>query len=144
LKDLRVSLDGPAIIGRGVENAIRVEGEAISREHVSISSQGQQMSVTDLSSNGTLLNGSHLRRGSAEPLKAGDVIGVPGWDVIIRGVAPEGEPAAAVVTPVTAAGAAPGLKDKIAGVLFSFTPLEQLLTILSIGSLALLVLYLNS
>lgn len=52
---------GETTIGRQPENAIVLDGEAVSRRHALISWDGTRMSVTDLNSaNGTLLDGVRL------------------------------------------------------------------------------------
>jgi predicted component of type VI protein secretion system len=143
VKQVRLSLDKPVVIGRGAENAVRLEGEGISREHVGISVRGSEVVAKDLSSNGSLINGMKMSKGGAQSLKDGDIIGVPGWDVIVDAIqATAGKPVALSASPPPAA--ANGFMGKIHTVLHSFTAMERFMTVLSLASIALLILYLKS
>ncbi len=73
----RLSLDGRRFtIGRHAQNAVRLEGDNVSREHALVDLLADRMRVEDASSNGTLAGSVMLRREAAElpygtPVKIG-------------------------------------------------------------------------
>jgi hypothetical protein len=76
---LEVKIGGaPICIGRAAGNRLRIDDQSISRIHCSFSLQGNgKYFIADLnSSNGTSVNGNHLRANEAREIKKGDVIQV--------------------------------------------------------------------
>lgn len=69
-------------LGRGSENSIRLEGEAVSRQHAAIMPRlGSYMLVDLHSENGTLVNGEVI---TERPLMDGDRIGVGSCELVFR------------------------------------------------------------
>jgi len=72
------------IVGRGAEQGILLDGPDLSREHLLLTTDGTNVYVTDLSSNGTWLNGTRLRRSVRSRARAEDTIEVPGYVLKFR------------------------------------------------------------
>jgi len=73
-------IDGTVTVGRSPGNTIQLVDDTISRNHCSIETSEDGAIVTDLSSNGTLLNGSRCERST---ISAGDIIGIGPWSARI-------------------------------------------------------------
>lgn len=71
------------LIGRDLTNHIRLPSRYASRSHAKITCfSGNECLLTDLrSSNGTTLNGAPVPYGKNLPLKNGDVIGIPDYQI---------------------------------------------------------------
>ncbi len=75
LRGTRVPLRGPVIIGRSPGADIVIAGEFVSGKHARVAPTGTGAVVEDLgSTNGTLLNGTHVI--APMSVKAGDVIDI--------------------------------------------------------------------
>lgn len=72
--------DTPLTIGRSPDNCLAFSDPEISRHHCRIEMKGQSLSVTDLSKNGTFINGE-LKRECA--LASGDVLRVGPWTLVV-------------------------------------------------------------
>ena len=148
VKEVRLPLQERAFIGRGAECEIRIDGQDISRRHVGLKVAAGQITATDLSSNGSQLNGATLRNDSPQPLKPGDVLALPGWDVFIQGIdddvlnAATAAPATAKTQPSTEAGG--GMKAMVLSTIQSFPFVERVLALLSLASLAVVWMYFKS
>lgn len=69
---------GETGIGRAADNALVLDGDGVSRRHARFVGDGAGYHVEDLGSkNGTLVNGKRLA--GPHPLRAGDVVTIPGW-----------------------------------------------------------------
>jgi pSer/pThr/pTyr-binding forkhead associated (FHA) protein len=84
LSSVRFSLDGAVTLGRGTEGPLLLDGNGISREHLRLHSEGDGILVTDLSSNGTWLNTTRLKRGEPRLLAPADAIRIPGFEIRIE------------------------------------------------------------
>jgi pSer/pThr/pTyr-binding forkhead associated (FHA) protein len=72
----------PVTIGRATESTITVDDTRVSRSHATVGRGRTGWTITDTgSSNGTTLNGRRLAANAAQPLKAGDLIGVGPVDI---------------------------------------------------------------
>src|SRR4030095_11872531 len=60
------------VLGRSPESAVPLEGTAISREHLVLELNGDKVYATDLSNNGTWVNGNRLKREEPIQLSSGD------------------------------------------------------------------------
>lgn len=78
-----VALDAPVVLGRHMESPILLHGEGLSRRHFALSLEAGTLSVQDLSSNGTWLNGIQLRSQTVVRLRPSDILEVPGYEVQI-------------------------------------------------------------
>lgn len=78
------------LIGRGSHCHLVLESEKrfVSREHASITASEGRYSITDLSINGTWLNGARLTRLRQEPLQSGDTLTVEDWELTFRTSSP--------------------------------------------------------
>lgn len=83
------------VLGRGPDSPVPLDGPSLSREHIRFELRDDVLVVTDISSNGSWLNGRALEAGLPRDLKEGDEVGVPGYRIRPRLVAPEPEEPAA-------------------------------------------------
>lgn len=150
----RVALDERITLGRGADCAIMLDAGSISREHFSVHADGNTVFVTDLSANGTSINGVRIRRNSPQALNAADVVSIPGFEIVIT-PASSADAAAGAATPAVsgAASAQPAqpevsgrnaMLSAVFGFIGSFTAIERFLAVLSLASLALLAVYVVS
>lgn len=149
---VRLAADSPIVLGRGPDSPLLLAGTGISRDHVRLHCEGEIIWVTDLSSNGTWINGRRLTRGQAYALKTGDAVQVPGYDLEIGmlDLVPAASASRAATSAGAAAGAAtPGKAGKLAVLApvkrfaGSFSGIEKLLILTSFCSIGLLAAYLS-
>lgn len=69
------------VLGRSPESAVPLEGTAISREHLVLELVGDTVYATDLSNNGTWINGNRLRREERIQLSSGDSLELPDYQI---------------------------------------------------------------
>ena len=91
-RDYVFPLKERVVLGRSPESPVPLEGTAISREHFVLELIGDTIYATDLSNNGTWINGNRLRREERTQLKSGDSIQVPDHQISFQ---IRGTPAAA-------------------------------------------------
>lgn len=90
-----VSLEEPVVLGRDVSSPLSLSGDAISRRHCRLEAREGSVYLTDLSANGTRLNGTQLAVGKRAVVPAASVIELPDYQISIDFLdAPEpaGEP----------------------------------------------------
>jgi adenylate cyclase len=86
---------GKTTIGRTADNDIALPDKLLSRLHAEIDVVGTQIQIVDLGSrNGTLVNGTRIRRATLAP---GDVITIGGVDMTVE-AGPSGESASPTLT----------------------------------------------
>ncbi len=78
---VRVPIAERLTLGRGPDSPVLLEGTQISREHLVIAAAGPQLSLCNLSANGTAINGAPIATGYWQPLGPGDLIQVPGYNL---------------------------------------------------------------
>lgn len=83
VEEFKVDEGGTAVLGRGGESAVFLEGTELSREHVRIQVKGEAVLVTDLSSNGTWVDGQRLTRDRTVKIGGTNKIEFPGYAVEI-------------------------------------------------------------
>ncbi|HWR49878.1 MAG TPA: FHA domain-containing protein [Bryobacteraceae bacterium] len=147
-QQVRLPADGPVVLGRGPDSPVLLAGTGISRDHVRLHTEGEVVHVTDLSANGTWINGRRLTRGQSYALRTGDSVQVPGYDLEIGILNLQPAFAGAGATDQVAGESGPASPagklaflapvKRFAG---SFTRLERLLVITSICSIALVAAY---
>lgn len=76
-----LALDEKIILGRHLGSPVLFQGEGLSRHHFSLMAADGALSIEDLSSNGTWLNGALLKGQSSAPLASGDMVEVPGYEI---------------------------------------------------------------
>jgi pSer/pThr/pTyr-binding forkhead associated (FHA) protein len=151
--DSRHPVNGALLLGRGPDCAVLLDGTGISREHAAIQWENSALFVTDLSANGTWVNGKRILGNRKCKLAEGDSIELPGYEIRYRitGTGPEiagPVPAAAPlgVKPAAVAVAAPQTAKSRA--IFSLrqtlTSLELFLILTAVAAFALLLAWFNS
>lgn len=78
----RLPLEDRIVLGRGPESPVALDGPLISREHIAFERFNGKLSVTDLSSNGSWINGEQVTPGRRYLLSDGDRVQVPGYEMI--------------------------------------------------------------
>jgi pSer/pThr/pTyr-binding forkhead associated (FHA) protein len=81
-----LTFDQPrVVIGRGAHADVRLPARAVSDTHAVVRMDTGELSITDEgSTNGTAVNGQALVRGRKKPLRAGDVIALPGFEIVVE------------------------------------------------------------
>lgn len=87
-----VALAGVVLIGRNDECPIRIDDPEVSRHHAELQCSNRGVVLSDLSLNGTWVNGVRV---AAHRLQAGDVIRVGSHELVVRSVAEVGRHAPA-------------------------------------------------
>ena len=78
---VRVPITDRLTLGRGPDSPVLLEGPEISREHLVIAAAGPQLSLCNLSANGTAINGAPIATGYWQPLGLGDLVQLPGYNL---------------------------------------------------------------
>ena len=130
-------LDRELVIGRGAECGVVLEGTGLSREHIRLEPDGDGLSVTDLSSNGTWINGARLRRDEKYTLRSGDSIELPGFTLSIA----TPSMSAATQSGANARSGKMSPLDPVFRLLSSFTATEKFFALVGLCGLLLLYIY---
>jgi predicted component of type VI protein secretion system len=77
-----VAVEDKVIIGRHLGSLVPLQGDRLSRHHFSLAVVDGALLIEDMSSNGTWLNGSLLKGHKTAEVKAGDIISIPGYEMI--------------------------------------------------------------
>ena len=166
VREVKHDIGNGLVVGRGAEHGVLLDGPDLSREHLVLTTDGTDIYVTDLSSNGTWLNGARLRRSIRSLMRVEDSVEVPGYVLTVR---PNGQPekppekadeapvvqrlqpvvpiaeSSQVVVPITAEPAgAMAFLDPVFGFVESFTFLEKFLAFVALSGLLLLYTYVGS
>jgi len=139
--EVDLSVEDTVVIGRHLGSPMVLQGEGLSRHHFLLSTSEGALSIEDLSSNGTRLNGNSLKPKISVRVNSGDVIEIPGYELRIEDI-PEssaGAPAEPAPSKTTLAGAR-SLK-LIAGLL---EPRETLLATFALFAFGVIAYVLNS
>jgi pSer/pThr/pTyr-binding forkhead associated (FHA) protein len=155
VQNVRYPLNGRLLLGRGPDNAVLLDGTGISREHLAIEREDSALFVTDLSTNGTWINGKRVPRSRKCEVGEEDSIEVPGYEIRYRMLnSTADEPAGAFAAKSRTAIQPAFNPKKTAGqplsrrpalsILGSLTLLEKFLMLVALVSLGLLLAYLNS
>jgi predicted component of type VI protein secretion system len=144
LDTVRCALDTAVMLGRGPESPVQLDGTGISREHLRLHMEGNALFVTDLSSNGTWVNGRRLTRGEPQAVTSTEAIRIPGFEIHIESGSLKAErkqPAA----PASEAAAEPvrvgGRLKSVLALGASFSKLDRFLIALALATIVLVVLY---
>ncbi len=80
-----LTFDQPrVVIGRGAHADVRLPARAVSSTHCALRLEGGELTIVDDgSTNGTLVNASPLVRGRKRPLRDGDRVTVPGYELSV-------------------------------------------------------------
>lgn len=131
-RSTRLNLDERAVIGRDADCSIPLPSKGISRNHVALESENGRVYVTDLSNNGTWLDGTKMTRNSRTPVSGRSVITLPGYRIQLRLPQATGASVAALPAALPAVSGNP-----LARALSSFTRFEIVLVLSALSSFAL-------
>lgn len=156
-REVQRDLGDGLVVGRGAEEGILLDGSDLSREHLVITADSTHIYVTDLSNNGTWLNGSRLRKSLRTRVRSEDKVEIPGYVLIIRAAEPAEEKSGAEVAIVPALSNLETLKPSepapsgmmaflkpVSNFLGSFTFMEKFSFLLGCAGLFLLYSYFGS
>ena len=154
VREVKRSLDDGLVVGRGAEEGILLAGKDLSREHFVLTQDGAAIYVSDLSANGTWLNGTRLKKSVRARVRPGDSIAISGYVLTYRWVEePEPDADAEAVQPLpnvadredqTALAQKQGPLAVLAPVfsfLSSFTLMEKTMFLAAVSGLFLLYAY---
>jgi predicted component of type VI protein secretion system len=145
VQNVRHPVNGRLMLGRGPDSAVTLDAPGISREHLEVHAEESELFLTDLSSNGTWINGARMPQRRKCKVREGDLIELPGYEIqfqIGRAANAAAMPAAGGSNPPRLASAPSG--TRAASFAASFTPLELFLVVVMLASVALCVLYFAS
>lgn len=148
-------------LGRGPESPIPFEGTALSRDHFRLHLEDGIVFVTDLSNNGTWINGRRLQKQQKAELENGDTIEVPGYKIAFQApqlsaVTSSQDTHNKITETVSMSSSLESISGKgsrtatgsllapLSAFLGSFTKLERFLILHAVVSFALLISYLMS
>jgi predicted component of type VI protein secretion system len=148
LDTVKCSLDTAVTLGRGPESPVALDGSGISREHLRLHIEGNALLVTDLSSNGTWLNGRRLTRGEPHAVTSAEAIRIPGFEICVdpqngSGGAAKQASAAAPQTAVEPARVG-GPLESVLALWASLSNVDRFLIALAVATVVLVVLYFTS
>ena len=148
VQNVRHSVNGGMVLGRGPDSPVALEAPGISREHLKVQVEDSALFLTDMSSNGTWINGARMPQRRMCKVREGDFIELPGYEIQFQLIATA---APAIAGMRNAAGssnptrlASPSPKGRPRSAIGSFGALELFLLVIAFASAALLVLYLAS
>ena len=138
-------VDEKVTIGRHLGSPVVLQGDRLSRHHFSFMVIDGALTVEDLSSNGTWVNGALLKEQMSARVKSGDIIEVPGYEMRVSvkdtGV-PERQQAEASVI-MTSSPPPPNRKSPVGAMLHILEPREIALLVFAVVSFALISFFLN-
>lgn len=162
VREVKHDIGNGLVVGRGAEHGVLLDGPDLSREHLVLTTDGTDIYVTDLSSNGTWLNGARLRRSIRSRVRVEDSVEVPGYVLTVKPdgqpekaekadeapvaqrlqpVVPIAEPSQVVVPNAPEPAGALSFLDPVFGFVGSFTFLEKFLVLVGLSGLLLLYVY---
>jgi len=131
------------VLGRGPSSPALLDGPGISREHVAVNLDRVHVFVTDLSVNGTWINGKRLAQNQKHRVEEEDVVEIPGYEFVFQldqqakvnpnGSSPELQSADETTAPQSQRG--------IFAALPFFTVLDAVIVALAAVSILLVVYY---
>jgi predicted component of type VI protein secretion system len=147
VQNVRHAVNGRLILGRGPDSAVLLEATGISREHLEVQAEDSAVFLTDLSSNGTWLNGARMTPRRRCRVGEEDFVELPGYEIRFRLVGAAAHPA--VPAPQIANASASPLEPTQSATqsrsfFSSFTFLEIFLILVVLTSVALLIFYITS
>lgn len=142
-----LAIEEKVTIGRHLGSPVVLQGDGLSRHHFSLMVKDGALTVEDLSSNGTWLNGALLKSQLPARVKSGDIIEVPGYEirVSVQDVVALQTPPVEVETPLplSVESGASGKRPLITA-LHILEPRETALLLFAAASFALISYFLNS
>jgi pSer/pThr/pTyr-binding forkhead associated (FHA) protein len=153
VREVKRSLDDGLVVGRGAEDGILLEGKDLSREHFVLTQDGTAIFVTDLSVNGTWLNGKRLKPSVRARVHPGDAISISGYVLsyqLVEELDTDGQEAQPLPNLGADAESQTGLAqpqspramlDPVLSFLSSFTLMEKTMFLVAVSGLFLLYAY---
>jgi len=148
VQNIRHSVNGRMVLGRGPDCAVPLDTPGISREHLEVQVEDSALVLTDLSSNGSWLNGARMPQHRKCKARENDLVELPGYEIQFQlatvspaSAKPAGLP---MVSPVNARRASAGSGGGVRSLAVSFAGLELFLLTVVLASAALLVFYLTA
>jgi predicted component of type VI protein secretion system len=148
VRSVRHPANARMVLGRGPDSAVPLEAAGISREHLEVQAEDSALFLTDLSSNGTWLNGARMPPRRKCKVREGDFIELPGYEIHLQmGNAAAASSAPTAFSATTTATSprlpsAPPARSK--SMVRSFTALELFLFLVVLASASLVIFYINS
>lgn len=152
MQNVRQPVNGRLVLGRGPDSAVPLEAPGISRDHLEVQVEDSALMLTDLSSNGTWINGVRMPQGRKCKVREDDFIELPGYEIHLQlaggsAAAPAPAPAIPAVPPPARSSKAPvapaASGARTPSLAASFTGLELFLLLVALACVALLTFYLT-
>jgi predicted component of type VI protein secretion system len=147
LSEATLDVQDRVVIGRHVSSPLLLSGEALSRQHFALAAEGENVTLENLSSNGTWLNGAALAINETRSVQSGDTLEVPGHEIRVEWMTAEVAGASTAATAQNASAAkdeTPAWKKAIQMAKGFFDPIEILLVTCALASTALAIYYFTS
>jgi len=132
-------------LGRYLGSPVVLQGDRLSRNHLSLSVVDGMLTIEDLSSNGTWLNGMQLKEKTSVSINQGDIIEIPGYQMEVNIQNRNAPGKMQVNNPSTMSVDAPVPKWKIPfnAVSDILEPRETVLLLLALASFGIIVFFLD-
>jgi predicted component of type VI protein secretion system len=133
-------------IGRHLGSPVLLQGDRLSRHHFLLMVVDGALTVEDLSSNGTWVNGELLKEHMSARVKSGDMIEVPGYEMQVRvqnADAPQSPQAGVQTAMVPTEPSSSRKRTLVAVALHILEPREAALLLFAVASFALISFFLN-
>ena len=147
-RNIRQPVGERMVLGRGPDSAVPLDAPGISREHLEVRAEDSAVFLTDLSSNGTWLNGSRMPPRRKCKVGEDDYVELPGYELRLQLarsaplVSSNGGPAE--IPAGSAAPMQPSATSRTGSLARSFTGSELFVFVVALASAVLLVAYLAS
>ena len=155
VREVRRAVDDGLVVGRGAEEGLLLEGKDLSREHFVLTQDGTAIYVTDLSVNGTWLNGTRLKKSARARVRQGDSIAISGYVLtyrLLEELEPDADAQEVLPLPNVAANGESltaiaqtqgplAVLDPVLSFLSSFTLMEKSMFLVAVSGLFLLYAY---
>jgi predicted component of type VI protein secretion system len=137
------------VLGRGPDSAVPLDAPGISREHLEVRAEDSAVFLTDLSSNGTWLNGSRMPPRRKCKVGEDDYVELPGYELRLQlarsaPLVSSNGGRAEIQAPGSAAPLQPSATSRTGSLGRSFTGLELFVFVVALASAVLLAVYLAS
>lgn len=141
-----LAIDDKITIGRHLGSPVLLQGDGLSRHHFSLGITEGLLNLEDLSSNGTWLNGALLRAQMSAQVKSGDIIEVPGYEMLVMIQSSDVPQPVQANTQMSEAPtkSRPAWMRPLAAACNFFEPREVTLILFAVASIALICFFLNN
>lgn len=141
-----LTIEDKLTIGRHLGSPVLLQGDGLSRHHFSLAIAGDVLSLEDLSSNGTWLNGALLKNQMSSQVKSGDIIEIPGYEmlVMIQNLDPSRSMQSDIPVQLQSSKTGPAWMRPLSAAFNFFEPREVTLIFFALASIALICFFLNN